>query len=174
MAQLLPVDDTQAQSEDHFVDMLRTFDNALLITRTHAGALHGRPMGIAELEDDGTIWFITDIESKKLQEIEEDPSAMVALQSDKRYITINGTVEAVPDRAKVRELWKDAYRIWFRNENDPDMILLRFTPGEAEYWDNSGVQGLRYALRAARAYVSGKPMKQPSTDPESHAKLKHS
>jgi general stress protein 26 len=174
MAQLLPVDDTQAHSEDHLVDMLRTFDNALLITRTHAGALHGRPMGIAELEDDGTIWFITDIESKKLQEIEEDPSAMVALQSDKRYITINGTVEAVPDRAKVRELWKDAYRIWFRNENDPDMILLRFTPSEAEYWDNSGVQGLRYALRAARAYVSGNPMKQPSPDPESHAKLKHS
>jgi len=52
-------DSTEAVS--HLVSMLRDFSEATLITRSRAGALHGRPMSIAQVDDNATIWFITSV-----------------------------------------------------------------------------------------------------------------
>lgn len=175
MTQALAGQDHSEEATRHLVALLRDFDSVTLVTRSRGGSLHGRPMAIARVDDNVTLWFMTSATSAKVEEVAEDARAMVTLQSASRFVCINGNAELVFDPEQIRALWKDAYRVWYRGEGDPDVVLLRFTSFDAEYWDNSGVQGLKYVFQAARAYVSGQQLeeaKELKNDPESHAKLR--
>ena len=62
----------------------------------------------------------------------------------------------VATRAKVAELWKEPFRVWFPGgREDPDIALIAVEPERAEYWDNSGFHKLQYLWEAAGAYVTG-------------------
>jgi general stress protein 26 len=163
---------TAPHSEQHFFELLHEFDTATLITRARAtGELHGRPMAVADVSNDGTLWFVTSVDSTKVLEVREDSRALVSLQSSSQFVTMNGHLELVADRAKVDQIWKEAYRVWFDGQNDPELVLLRFTPFDAEYWDNSGAHGIKHAFEAAKAYLAGQKLGMSDTDPEAHAKL---
>jgi general stress protein 26 len=175
MTQALASTEKSPEAVAHLVSLLREFDSATLITRSRGGSLHGRPMSIARVDDNVTLWFITSVASAKVEEVAEDARAMVSLQSASRFVCINGNAELVFDPEQIRALWKDEYRVWYEGESDPDIVLVRFSSFDAEYWDNSGVQGLKYVFRAARAYVKGETLDEKpelKNDPESHAKLK--
>ena len=163
------------ETVSHLVSLLRDFDAATLITRQRGGSLHGRPMAIARVDDNVTLWFVSSIASAKVDEIAEDSRAMVTFQSSSRCVCLNGNAELVFDPAQIKALWKDEYRVWFQGETDPDIVLVCFHAFDAEYWDNSGANGLKYAFQAARAYVTGQKLDQTpelTNDPESHARLK--
>jgi general stress protein 26 len=175
MTQALESDAKSPQTVGHLVALLRNFEAATLVTRARTGGLHGRPMSIAAVDDDVTLWFVTSIRSAKADEVAEDSRAMVTLQDSSRFLCLNGNIELVFDPERIRALWRESYRVWYAGEHDPDIVLLRFTGFDAEYWDNSGLTGLKYALHAARAYVTGQKLderSEPNEDPESHAKLK--
>ena len=159
--------------QQHFLALLSEFGVANVITRGRAGegSLHGRPMAIAKVEDDGTLWFVTSVDSPKVLEIRDDSRAMISLQNSRQFVSINGHLELVTDRAKVDELWKESYRVWFEGEHDPELVLLRFTPFDAEFWDNAGARGVKYAFEAAKAYLKGQKMDPSEFDPEAHARL---
>ena len=157
--------------EAHFFELLREFDTATVITRTRGGELHGRPMAVAQVDEEGTLWFITSVDSTKVLEVRDDSRAMVSLQSAHRFVTINGHFELVSDRAKVAELWKEPFRVYFNGQSDPEIVLLRFTPFDAEYWDSAGARGMKHAFEAAKAYLKGQKIDPTEYDPEAHARL---
>jgi len=146
------------------------FDTAMLVTRPADDSLHGRPLSVAGREPDGTLWFVTSVQSPKVAEIATDPRSLVTMQSSNRFVVLEGTAQVVDDRAKIRELWSPAQRIWFESENDPDIVLIRFSPKEAEYWDNAGAQGIRFAFAAAKAIVTGEPLTDRG-DSKAHGKV---
>ena len=74
------------------------------------------------------------------------------------------------DPAHIKRLWKEAFKVWFKGPDDPTIVLIRLIPTEAEYWDNSGLQGLKLALKSAAAYVTGKELRE-SGDVNTHAKV---
>jgi general stress protein 26 len=156
--------------EQHFFELLHEFDTATVITRGRTGELHGRPMAVADVSD-GTLWFITNVDSTKVLEVREDSRAMISLQSARQFVTMNGHIELVADRSKIDQLWKEPYRIWFSGQDHPELVLLRFTPFDAEYWDNSGVHGVKHAFEAAKAYLKGQKINPSEYDPEAHARL---
>ena len=158
------------KTTQHLQELLHEFDTATVITRARDGALHGRPMAVAEVDEAGDLWFITNVDSPKVLEMREDSRGMVALQKSRQFVTLNGHFELVSDRAKVEELWKEPYRVWFDGEGDPELVLIRFSPNDAEYWDGAGAKGIRYAFEATKAYLSGEKVR-PDQDPEAHAKL---
>lgn len=175
MTQALANSPQSPEAVAHVVAMLRDFEAATLVTRSRAGSLHGRPMSIAGVDDDVTLWFITSVRSAKADEVAEDARAMVTLQDSSRFLCLNGNVELVFDPERIKALWKDSYRVWYEGEGDPDIVLLRFCSFDAEYWDTSGLTGLKYAFQAARAYVTGTTLDDRAelgNDPDSHAKLK--
>ena len=163
-------EDSAPDAVEHVLELLRDFDTATLVTRAPDDRLHGRPMALASVEKDGTVWFVTDRTSQKAAEIAEDPRALIVLQSSRRFLTANGATVLVKNQQKLHELWKDTYKLWFEDENDPNIVLLKFTPVDAEYWDTSGARGLKYAFRAAKAYLSGETAKK-EEDPEIHGKV---
>jgi general stress protein 26 len=160
-----------AKAEQKFFELLGQFDNAVLVTHEKAsGSLHGRPMNIAETNDDGSIWFISAADAPKISELEKDAHLLAVAQKDRQWLSISGRAELHRDRARIHKVWKETYRAWFNGKDDPNIILIRLKPTEAEYWDNSGVSGLKFALKFAAAYVTGREM-HGSGDVKVHGKV---
>ncbi|MFO1499643.1 MAG: pyridoxamine 5'-phosphate oxidase family protein [Verrucomicrobiota bacterium] len=136
--------------------LLRDHPTAVLITHLPDGGLRARPMAIAEAEANGDLWFITAGESAKVAEIETDPRATVVCQKEwKSCVVISGHARLERDKAKVAELWKESFRAWFpEGRNDPSIMLIHLVGEEAEFWDNTGLNKLRYAFATAKSLVT--------------------
>jgi general stress protein 26 len=159
-----------SEAVGHFREILTKFDNAMLVTRRPGAEFHGRPMAIAHVDPDATIWFVTSIDAPKLVEIGTDPHVLVCLQGGSRFATVNGTISVMRDPHKIDEMWRESFRLWFDGKDDPKLVLLRMTPISGEYWDQSGIRGLKYAFRAAKALL--KDEKPIVDEPDMHGSVR--
>lgn len=159
------------QPEAKLKELLADFSTAMLVTRAQSGELRSRPMVIADVEDDGTVWLMTQRHSPKMDEVAEDHDVNLALQSDLQFVSISGTASAVVDRQKIHEIWNESWKTWFPGgPDDPELALLRIQGLRGEYWDNSGLSGIKYLIEAGKAYLSGtKP--DVANDPKIHGKV---
>ncbi len=149
--------------------VVNDFDVAMLVTHT-ATAIHARPMAIAGLDDRIGVYLVTDINSLKVEEISTNPHATLTFQSAKKFASVRGELAILRDRQLIEQMWKEVWKVWFpEGKTDPNIALLKFTAHEGEYWDNAGMQGLKYVYDAARAYITGEP---PTTDNAQHAKVR--
>lgn len=147
---------TTTDSRAHLIALLKDFDTGMLATRTGGGHLRARPMTLAEVDDDGTVYLVAGLSDPKLAEIEADPQVGLFLQSRTRWASLSGRAAVVRDRARIERLWSELWRVWNpRGKDDPDLCLLRIDPTEGEYWDTAGARGVRFVLAAAKAYVTG-------------------
>ena len=146
------------KSADKLVEMLKDVRSCMFITNPErAGNLAGRPMGINTVEEDGTMWFFTKKTSGKVDQIESDTSVSIAIANDSEgiYLMINGKANLSQDRAKMKELWNPFVKLWFPDGlEDPDLMLIRVTPTEADYWDSSSNMMVKM-YHAVKAIVTG-------------------
>ena len=60
------------------------------------------------------------------------------------------------DRAKVNALFDKMHGAWFPDgPSDTNVGLISFRPTSAEYWDTSGVAGVKYLFGVAKAMLTG-------------------
>ncbi len=114
---------------------------AMLTTHEHDGTLRSRPMSTLQMDSDGCLWFFTSDHSSKIDDVnEEDHINLSYANADKQdYLSIAGTAEVVRDRAKMQELWTPWMKPWFPDGlDDPDLVLLKVTVVQADYWDSPG------------------------------------
>ena len=157
-------------THEHLHELLEKFDHALLVSHTAEGKMHARPMAVAHVSPGNDAFFVTNLESAKVAEIESHPDVLVTFQGGGAYATIAGHARVVRDRALVRRYWSNASTAWFpRGVDDPDLCVIAVHAEDAEYWDRAGVRAVKYALEAAKAYVTGT---KPETGPDQHAKVK--
>jgi general stress protein 26 len=114
----------------------------MFVTHLDELPLETRPMSVAQVEDDGSLWFLSGKTTEKNQDISVDPRVQLFFSnvSDQEYLTIYGTAEEVNDREKIKELWTPIAKAWFNEGvDDPDLCAVRVSPQDAFYWDtNSG------------------------------------
>lgn len=145
-----------AAKQERLYDLIKDFDNALLVTGTRNGQCHARPMAVAEIREDGDIFFATSTESPKLAEIAANPDVLVAFQGSARFAAVYGRAEVLKDRSLIDHLWSEAWKVWFpKGKSDPTLCLIRVDGREGEYWDNAGMQGIKHAFQQVKAYVRG-------------------
>lgn len=139
-----------------FRDVLSHFDTAMLVTQEPDGRLRARPMAIADSNERGEMWFVTSLETDKTRELVLHPQIAAVMQGQRRYLSIAGEGRLVIEPRRIRDLWRESWRVWFpEGPDDPRICLIHLEPQEAEYWDVSGLKRLRYVFEAARAYVEG-------------------
>jgi general stress protein 26 len=170
MTLLHHAEDSAPPAIEHVLELLNDFETAMLVTYD-GGAMHARPMAVAEVEDSGTVWFVTDATSGKMADIGNDPNVLLAFQGARRYLTVAGEATVIRSPERIRELWKESFKLWFDGVDDPRLILLKVEPRDAEYWDTTGIRGLKFAFRAAKAYLAGEPAKK-EDDPDVHGRLR--
>lgn len=162
----------QADQPQHLVQVLRDFDSAILITRTERGELRGRPMALAQVASDADIYFATSLSNETVREIEADPRVAVTVQGKLKFASVSGKAHLMRDRALIDKLWREGWKLWFpEGKDDPNLCLIKFDADEGEYWDTSGTRGIKFALRAAGAYVRGEKLDDTSQDDNAKVKL---
>ena len=109
-----------------------------MLTTVADGKLHSRPMSTQELDENGDLWFFTNDDSRKIDEVNGDNRVNAAYSDpdNNTYVSVFGTAKVVKDRAKMEELWNPIHKAWFpEGLDDPHICLLQISVEEAEYWD---------------------------------------
>ena len=162
----------ETNPHEHLRALIADFHIGMMVTHATDGSFHARPMAIAEHGGNCDIWFVTAVQSPKMQEVRIDNRGLVTLQSLTKQVTLTGMFECVKDHTKIEALWNERFRVWFpQGKDDPTLVLMHLVTEEAEYWDSSGIQGLKYIIKAAKAYVSHETPKVGGTDEHASVKL---
>lgn len=164
----------EVHSIEKFRELIREFDDAMLVSLDADGQLHGRPMRIVGHQRDGAddLWFVTGINAEKVAEIRRDPRVAVTLADGTRFLSIGGEARAIVDPATIESMWQESWRLWFPDGPEAGGIaLIQVLPQRAEYWDQSFPNGIRFALAAAKAWVANEAIEEPDR-PEQHAKIR--
>lgn len=119
------------------------------------GSSRARPMAVQKIDDAGNLWFLSAADSHKNAEVAVDPVVRLYFQASAHsgFLTLDGTVKTLRDRAKIEELWNPIMKTWFTEGiNDPRITVLKVTPTGGYYWDTkhgNAVAGLKMLVGAA-------------------------
>jgi general stress protein 26 len=153
-----PPEDSTADHAERIVEILRDTSVAMLITQSEDGVVSARPLAlVGEAEKlPERVTFITNAHSAWIADIHAHPVVGLTLQSRASYCFLRGRAQLSPDRERLRGYWSKAQDLWFKDgADDPDAVLLDIHVSHAEYWDSSGAAGLRFAIEAGRALLTG-------------------
>ena len=133
---------------DKIRELAEDIDMCLFCTNLKEGDGEStRPMSTQGVDEDGTLWFFSDKNSLKNDEIKKDKHIRLyySQPSKSSFMVLNGEAEIVFDRQKVEELWSPHVKAWFREGiDDPAISLLKVTPKSAYYWDVEGNQMVNF------------------------------
>jgi general stress protein 26 len=153
------VTDTEALQK--IGELIREIQMTLFVTQDENGRMHARPMQTQKPDKskpfDGELWFLTSKSSPKVREIEANPNVLLSYAEPKSnsYVSVAGTAEAVEDRARIKDMWHEPFRIWFPDgPEDPDITLIRVKADAAEYWDSPS-KGIVYAFGYFKMKLTG-------------------
>ena len=139
-------------------EMLEEFSTVMLGTFEQTGgqpSLRARPMSVARLDPDCTLYFITGVTTDKVDEAMSTGAGHAFGQSKTRYLWLRGEFAITRDRGLLRELWSKLNDVWFDGPDDPRAAVMVLRPIEAELWDVSGTKGLRFLTESAKALLTG-------------------
>ena len=120
------------------IEMVKGLAIAMLSTRGLDGKFHSRPMAASEVAFDGTLYFLTDVTSGKVHDLETDPETIVTFSDHhtQNYVAMRGHGSITRDKAAIKEHWTSAARAWFpKGQDDPSIALIKVVIEDAEYWD---------------------------------------
>jgi general stress protein 26 len=153
--------DTQTRTGDldKLRDMIKDIDFCMLTTMDEQGDPHSRPMSSnGDIDANGDLWFFTNASSHKVNEVERSPKVNVSFADpdNQRYVSVTGLAQLVRDRAKIDELWRPEFKMWFpEGKDDPEIALLRVGLEKGEYWDSPS-STIGFALSFVSSLVTGK------------------
>jgi general stress protein 26 len=136
------------------LDLIRHIRIGLLTTFDRDGALHSRPVQTLRIDEDGTLWFFTDLHSGKADELRADMrlSLGYADTAANCYAVVSGVGTVRQDSHKARELWQvEQLAFYPEGPGDERLGLLRVDIDRAEYWMAPGRASYVYAALKARA-----------------------
>ncbi len=151
MAQELLVKDRPELSRDSLLTVALTIiesaQSQTLVTVDEYGKPQARIMSAFPPEENMVIWLGTSTNSRKVQQISNNPNVMVFYYDTKgmSYVSVAGQARLVNDPEKKAHYWKEG---WTRYYPDPekDYILIEVTPERLEicsyqyklFWNAAG------------------------------------
>lgn len=140
---------------DKLVEMVKDIDIAQFTTVGEDGYLVSRPLSTNTANFDGsTIWFFTEVDTPKVEEIQRNSKANVTYSShgDNTYVSFAGDARLNQNRGLIHSFWNDALKAFFpKGKDDPNLGLIEFIPRTAQYWDGpSSLIGKAVSFLVAR------------------------
>jgi general stress protein 26 len=132
---------------------------AMVVTHDGQGQhMRARPMAMRPAREAGAIYFLTDVDAPKAEEIRRNETICLALADNKsqKYVAITGDAEIIDDRDRVKEIWSIYDKAFWPDKNDPRIRILRVTPKSAEFWEGAGA--VVTAVKLVAAIATGERM----------------
>jgi general stress protein 26 len=158
MPQSPPGPQSQIGKLSKLLELIRDIRVALLTTTDLDGHFHTRPVQTLQVDDDGTLWFFTDANSPKADELRHDVRVSVGYADPAKntYVALSGSARLLHDVEKSKQLWSIEQRAYYPDgPDDARLAVLRVTMERAEYWIAPGRTS--YLVAAAKAAVTGTP-----------------
>ena len=128
---------------DELYDLIEGIETAMFTTRRPSGQLVSRPMATQDRIEATDLWFVTNIETHKLDELTLDPHVNCSYYNNRthEWVSVAGLAHVSKNRNKVRQLYKENWKVWFDDEggerdggpNDPRTALIRVEAELATY-----------------------------------------
>lgn len=151
---------TSTEAREKFKELVSDIKVCMFITNNEGDTnTHTRPMWTVDTEDDGTLWFFTNRNSIKVDEVAAEQKAHLtyAHPGKESYLDVWGMATVHTDRALIKEKWQPMLKAWFpKGDDDPDIALLRIRPTSCHYWDAESGKMIEF-FKMAIAAVTGKP-----------------
>lgn len=118
---------------DEMYELIEGIGTAMFTTRRPDGYLVSRPMATQDPEPAADLWFVTNIDSDKLDELRHDPHVNLGYLGDgMEWVSVSGTARVTQDRSRIRELYEPDWKAWFGDQggardggpDDPRIALV--------------------------------------------------
>ncbi len=149
-------------------ELIEGIEIAMFTTRRSDGHLVSRPMATQTQAQGSDLWFVTDIESHKLDELEHDPHVNLAYYRDRtrEWVSVSGTATLSRDRWAIRELYQPDWKAWFGSQggerdggpDDPRIALILVEVHSVTYLKVNKSRPV-VLFEVAKAMVTGTPPK---------------
>lgn len=138
---------------DKIWTLIAEIETAMIVTHSGGQAMRARPMVARSHLDDNAVYFFTDANAPKDEEIERNSQVCLAFSDPKnnRYVSVTGTAEVLADQALAESLWKTADKAFWDSSRDPRIRIIRVSPERGEFWEGAGAISTFVAVLAAGA-----------------------
>jgi general stress protein 26 len=127
-------------------ELIEGIDTAMFTTRRRDGHLVSRPMATQGRISEADLWFVTNIETHKDDEISYDPNVNCSYYNMKtrEWVSVSGVARISKDRHLIKTLYKPDWKIWFGDEGgkkdggptDPRLALIFVDVDSVVYMKN--------------------------------------
>jgi general stress protein 26 len=141
---------------DRVWKLIQDIPVAMVVTHDGRGRhMRARPMAVRPVRDEGAVYFLTDVDAPKAEEVETESTVCLALADNKsqKYVSITGHAEILDDRARVKEIWSVYDKAFWKDKDDPRIRILKVTPESAQFWEGAGM--VVTAVKLVAAIASG-------------------
>ena len=149
---------------DELYELIDGIEIAMFTTRRPDGHLVSRPMATQERVTGTDLWFVTDVSSNKLDELQSDPHVNLAYYNTKsrEWVSVAGTAQVTQDRNLIKELYKPDWKAWFGDQGgdmdggpgDPRLALILVEAHSVEYMVTTKPRPV-VLFEVAKAMVTG-------------------
>lgn len=149
-------------------DLIEGIEVAMFTTRRPDGRLVSRPMATQTQAEGADLWFVTDIESHKLDELLFDRNVNLAYYRDRtrEWVSVSGTATVTQDRRLIHELYQKDWKAWFGDQggerdggpDDPRLALIAVEVDAVHYLKVDRPQPV-VLFEVAKGIVTGTPPK---------------
>ena len=119
---------------DDLYQLIDDMDVCLFTTHRADGRLVTRPMQVQERTSGTDLWFVTDIETDKLEELASDPHVNLGFYNNKsrEWVSVSGRGIISQDRDLIRAMYEPSWKAWFPEDgkgrdggpDDPRIALV--------------------------------------------------
>jgi general stress protein 26 len=136
---------------------VKDIGTCMMVTTNPDGSVRARPMrGVAD-QQAGAIWFFSDKQTEKEEDVRRDPRACLTFADthDQTYVSLSGRISLIHDREQIAAHWTEGAEIYYPNgKDDPEIVLMKFRAESGEYWDSPS-SPIVIAIKFLQAKVSG-------------------
>ncbi|MFL5554778.1 MAG: pyridoxamine 5'-phosphate oxidase family protein [Gemmatimonadaceae bacterium] len=134
---------TPSKKIDELYDLIRGIETAMFTTRRPNGQLVSRPMATQDRIEGADLWFVTNVETHKLDDLALDPHVNLSYFRNRsgEWVSVSGIAHVSKNRNRIRQLYKEDWKTWFDDQggdrdggpNDPRIALIMVETDTATY-----------------------------------------
>jgi general stress protein 26 len=153
---------------DDLYKLIDGIETAMMTTRRPDGHLVTRPMQVQRRTAGTDMWFVTNIESEKLDELATDPHVNLGFYKDRtrEWVSVSGIAVITRDKRLIHDLYQPDWRAWFGDEggqrdggpDDPRLALILVEAHSVHYSKTDRPMPL-VLFEVAKGIVTGQPPK---------------
>lgn len=110
----------------------------MMVTANSDGGIRARPMRGTVDQDGNAIWFFSDRDTDKDEDVERNPRCCLTYADthDQTFVSVSGHITLIHDREQIDAHWTEGAEIYYpHGRNDENILLMKFVPEVGEYWD---------------------------------------